>query len=85
MKKIMKFAALTFCAMFFCVFSFHTALANSTEVIKNGDIENGLTVWFYTESGLLYQGKRKSGIKSIQQNVYLGRTITGYYRKDTSR
>lgn len=41
MKKIMKFAALTFCAMFFCVFSFHTALANSTEVIKNGDIENG--------------------------------------------
>lgn len=45
MKKIMKFAALTFCAMFFCVFSFHTALANSTEVIKNGDIENGLTDW----------------------------------------
>lgn len=45
MKKIMKFAALTLCAMFLCVFSFQTAQADNIEVIKNGDIENGLTDW----------------------------------------
>ena len=49
MKKIVKVAALTFCVMFLCVFGFQTAYASSTEVIKNGDIENALTDW--TEIG----------------------------------
>ena len=75
MKKIMKFAALTFCAMFLCVFSFMTAQADSSEVIKNGDIENGLTDWngqYGSTLSLAYYTKASGnlGLKSS------GRTCT---------
>ncbi len=45
MKKIVKAAVLTFCAAFLCTFGFQRAHADSTEVIRNGDIENALTDW----------------------------------------
>ena len=45
MKQIVKVAAFTLCVVFLCVFGVQTAHANSTEVIKNGDIENALTDW----------------------------------------
>ncbi len=76
MKKIVKVAALTFCVMFLCVFGFQTAYASSTEVIKNGDIENALTDWtgqYGAELSLAYYTKTsgKLGLKVS------GRTSTG--------